>query len=71
MTHPDASPYQVLGIASDATEEEVRRAYREKAKLLHPDRGGSGSGSDTRTATTSSRLRLGDTTTITTTICGF
>jgi len=47
MTHPDASPYQVLGIASDATEEEVRRAYREKAKLLHPDRGGSGSGSGT------------------------
>jgi DnaJ-class molecular chaperone len=30
-------PYKVLGVARDATDEEVRRAYRKLAKQLHPD----------------------------------
>ncbi len=30
--------YAILGIASDASSEEVRIAYRKKALLLHPDR---------------------------------
>jgi len=30
-------PYKVLGVARDAPEEEVRRAYRRLAKQLHPD----------------------------------
>jgi hypothetical protein len=32
-----ADYYQVLGIASDANEAEIRAAYRKKAKLFHPD----------------------------------
>jgi len=31
----------VLGIAEDATDDEVRRAYRARAKATHPDHGGS------------------------------
>lgn len=30
-------PYQVLGVARDATEEQIRRAYRRLAKQYHPD----------------------------------
>jgi len=30
--------YAVLGIASDATDDEVRQAYRRKALQFHPDR---------------------------------
>lgn len=31
------SPYDVLGVPPDATDEELTRAYREKVKHLHPD----------------------------------
>jgi hypothetical protein len=34
-------PYRVLGVRWDATEEEIQKAYRHKAKILHPDAGGS------------------------------
>lgn len=30
-------PYSVLGIGKDATKEEIKRAYRQKAKEYHPD----------------------------------
>ena len=30
-------PYRVLGISPDATPEEIKRAYRRKAKEVHPD----------------------------------
>ena len=30
-------PYSVLGISRDATEQEIKKAYRQKAKLYHPD----------------------------------
>lgn len=36
-----ATVYDVLGVNPSATEEEVRKAYREKAWKAHPDRGGS------------------------------
>ena len=32
-----SNPYEVLGCRSEATNDEVCRAYREKAKRLHPD----------------------------------
>ena len=31
------SPYDILGVSPDASDEEVKRAYREKVKHLHPD----------------------------------
>lgn len=33
--------YRVLGIARDATAQQVKQAYRERAKTCHPDRNGS------------------------------
>ena len=30
-------PYKVLGISKDATKDEIKRAYRKKAKEYHPD----------------------------------
>lgn len=34
-------PYATLGVARDASAKDVRAAYRRKAKLAHPDAGGS------------------------------
>lgn len=33
-----ADPYEVLGVEKDASQEEVKKAYREKVKKYHPDR---------------------------------
>ena len=33
-------PFIILGVEIDATREEVTKAYREKAKNFHPDKGG-------------------------------
>jgi hypothetical protein len=35
-----ASPYEVLGVKPEATSEELRRAYRRRLRLTHPDVGG-------------------------------
>jgi molecular chaperone DnaJ len=34
------SHYQTLGVKDDATPIEIKRAYRDKAKQFHPDKGG-------------------------------
>ena len=41
MTTPD--PFSVLSVDRTATAQEVRQAWREKARILHPDVGGSDS----------------------------
>lgn len=40
LKRPRYNPFDVLGISVSAPEEEVKRAYREKAKEHHPDKGG-------------------------------
>jgi len=36
-----ASPYDILRIDSDADEDEIKQAYRDRVKETHPDLGGS------------------------------
>jgi len=36
-----ASPYDILRVSSDADEDEIKEAYRERVKETHPDLGGS------------------------------
>jgi hypothetical protein len=40
--HEPINPYHVLGVAEDASYEDVKTAYHEAAKQAHPDRGTSG-----------------------------
>ena len=34
------TPFEILGIAADASPKEIRAAFRERSKVLHPDHGG-------------------------------
>ena len=37
---PSFDPYKVLGLERSATDEEVKKRYREMAHILHPDKSG-------------------------------
>ena len=37
---PNASVWAILGVGQGATEDELKRAYRKRAKETHPDHGG-------------------------------
>jgi curved DNA-binding protein CbpA len=40
MRKPKRNLYEILGVNKDASEEEIKKAFREKAKSYHPDIGG-------------------------------
>ena len=51
-----ADHYAVLGVSAGATTEEIRRAYRERARAAHPDLAGSDATSTSASASASARM---------------
>ncbi len=40
MTTPNPNLYEILGVSKEATASAIKAAFRQKAKILHPDAGG-------------------------------
>ena len=38
MSSEDVNPYELLGLSIEATEQEVKTAYRQRSLKIHPDR---------------------------------
>ena len=37
-TEPETNPYEILGLGVEATEQEIKSAYRKLSLKVHPDR---------------------------------
>ena len=46
MAEPD--PYRVLGVSKDASDAEIKRAFRKKARQFHPDRNPGDAGAEAK-----------------------
>lgn len=40
IEHKEYDPYVIVGVERGASDKEIRKAYRELSKVMHPDRGG-------------------------------
>jgi curved DNA-binding protein CbpA len=48
MREPGPDPYRVLGVSRDATAADITRAYRQRARSVHPDTAPPGTGTAAR-----------------------
>ncbi|MGB3293081.1 MAG: DnaJ domain-containing protein, partial [Phormidesmis sp.] len=60
-TRTEANHYETLGIASSASQQQVKQAYRQLAKQFHPDSANSESTHDKIAAVNAAYEVLGDT----------
>ncbi|RNA03877.1 translocation SEC63-like protein, partial [Brachionus plicatilis] len=40
IEHKEYDPFAIIGIDRSATDQEIKKRYRERAKVMHPDKGG-------------------------------
>ena len=49
----EQDPYRVLGVSKDASDAEIKRAFRKKARQFHPDRNPGDAGAEAKFKQTS------------------